>query len=85
MYYLIIIRCTCRFLTKISTVVRNLCLLQRFVFCQSYPTCMACFITKAKRHYRSFRRVLGPDLKLGSGGDAEDYADVSMPHISTRK
>jgi hypothetical protein len=29
--------------------------------------------------------VLGPDLKLGSSGDAEDYVDVLMAHISTRK
>ena len=29
--------------------------------------------------------VLGPDLKLGSSGDAQDYVDVLMAHISTRK
>jgi hypothetical protein len=29
--------------------------------------------------------VLGPDLKLGSNGNAKDYVEVSMAHISTRK
>jgi hypothetical protein len=79
------IRCTCRFLAKISTVVFNLCMLQLLVFCHSYPTCMACFIIKRKLHLMILQNSLpGPDLKFGSSGDAEDYVDVSIAHISTR-
>jgi hypothetical protein len=29
--------------------------------------------------------VLGPDLKLGSSWNPEDYVEVLMAHISTRK
>jgi len=43
-----IIRRTCRFLAKISTVVHSTCLLQLLVFYHSNPICMACFIIKGK-------------------------------------
>ena len=80
-----IIRYTCRFLVKISTGTLNLSAATLGIL-PLIPNMQGLLYNQKEMTLMILQNsVLGCDLKLGSSRDAEDYVDVSMAHISTRK